>query len=401
MPEPDVEFRDEPDSEVDAAQAGHFSEAVLHAADWTVETIVAQLTRGNIEMNPRFQRRDAWSLRRKSAFIESLILGLPVPQIVLAERRGQRGKYIVLDGKQRLLSLLQFTANAEGAHNAFRLSGLEARSDLARKTYEALRAPAFENDLNAFMNYTVRTVLIRNWPNFDFLHLVFLRLNTGSVTLSPQELRQAMFPGEFSNAVDDRARESVPLQTILGREMADPRMRDVELLVRFLGFHFFLPRYGGRMKTFLDETCESLNGDWQNRQPEVEAAITAFNAAADALIQVFGAEGVGRKSNSKLFNRAIFDALAFYAANDAIRAGMLNNAAGVRAAYDETVAEPAFLNASESDTAGVPNTLTRLTMWGEKLRGTLGMQIALPTLRLADANDPDARIGIAFAGFGV
>jgi len=401
MPETDVEFRDEPDAEVDAAQAEHFSEAVLHAADWTVETIVAQLTRGNIELNPRFQRRDAWSLRRKSAFIESLILGLPVPQIVLAEKRGQRGKYIVLDGKQRLLSLLQFTANAEGTHNAFRLSGLDARSDLARKTYEALKAPAFENDLNAFLNYTVRTVLIRNWPNYDFLHLVFLRLNTGSVTLSPQELRQAMFPGEFSNIVDDRARESVPLQTILGRETADPRMRDVELLVRFLGFRFFLPRYGGRMKDFLDQTCERLNGDWQNRQPEVEAAIMEFNAAASALIQVFGSEGVARKPNSKLFNRAIFDALAFYAASDVIRAKMVQNAAQVRAAYAETLAEQTFLDASESDTAGVPNTLTRMTIWGEKLRRTLGMQFELPTLRPADANDPDARVGIDFSGFGV
>ena len=401
MPEPDFEFLNEPDSELDTAQAEHFSEAVLHSADWTVETMVSQLVRGNIEMNPRFQRRDAWSVRRKSAFIESLILGLPVPQIVLAEKRGQRGKYIVLDGKQRLLSLLQFTGNAQGQHNAFRLSGMEARSDLSRKSYESLKDPACENDLNAFHNYTVRTVVIRNWPNYDFLHLVFLRLNTGSVRLSPQELRQALFPGTFSDTVDDRAQASAPLQAILGRDTPDPRMRDVELLVRFLGFYFFMPTYMGRMKDFLDSTCDTLNSGWQEYAPQVEQAIQAFNAAAEALLQIFGADGIARKANSRLFNRAIFDALIFYAANATIRARMLQEVDAVREAYAAIAADPAFLNASESDTAGVPNTLTRYTIWGERLRVALNLQFPLPTPRPANPDDANAKAGIAFAGFGV
>ncbi|MGN6930399.1 DUF262 domain-containing protein, partial [Neisseria sp. P0015.S010] len=77
--------------------------------DWTTETIIRQIEKGNIILNPDFQRRDAWNKKKKSQFIESLILGLPIPQIVLAESKDQKGKYIVLDGKQRLLSLRQFT----------------------------------------------------------------------------------------------------------------------------------------------------------------------------------------------------------------------------------------------------------------------------------------------------
>ena len=228
MAENGLEFIDEPDTELDAEQASEFSQAVLHSADWTVETIVSQLTRGNIEMNPRFQRRDAWTTRRKSLFVESLILGLPVPQIVLAEKRGQRGRYIVLDGKQRLLTLLQFTGNANGQNNAFRLSGLEARGDLARKSYQTLSTdPAFEDDLNALLNYTIRTVVIRNWPSYDFLHLVFLRLNTGSVKLSQQELRPAMFPGEFSDYVDDAAGDSEALRELLGKGNVPARRRSL------------------------------------------------------------------------------------------------------------------------------------------------------------------------------
>src|SRR5262245_12815990 len=82
------------------------AEAVVFNTDWTAETITAQTE--NIALNPNFQRRDAWSLEKKSRFIESLILGLPVPPIILAEQKDARGKFIVIDGKQRLLSILQF-----------------------------------------------------------------------------------------------------------------------------------------------------------------------------------------------------------------------------------------------------------------------------------------------------
>lgn len=397
----DVEFVEEDDSQIAPTETEHFSEAVLHATDWTVETIVSQLSRRNIEMNPRFQRRDAWSLRRKSAFIESLVLGLPVPQIVLAEKQGQRGKYIVLDGKQRLLSLLQFTGEAQGASNGFRLSGLEARPDLTRLSYAALQDPSHESDLNAFLNYTIRTVVIRNWPNHDFLHLVFLRLNTGSVKLSPQELRQAMFPGEFSNFVDDAAGTSQPLRRLLNRDGPDPRMRDVELLVRFLGFHLRLNDYAGRMKDFLDTTCGGLNRNWDAQHMVVEQSILAFNAASEALLRIFGQEQVARKADSRSFNRAIFDALVFYAANDAIRASMELNTPAVRAAYTEALQDAQFAHATESDTAGVPNTLARLRIWGEKLRTATGLPIDLPEPRAADPADPDSRAGIRFDGFGV
>lgn len=398
MTETDFEFIDEPDTELDTEQTQQFSEAVLHSADWTVETIVSQLTRGNIEMNPRFQRRDAWGIRRKSAFIESLILGLPVPQIVLAEKKNQRGKYIVLDGKQRLLSLLQFTCNATGDHNGFRLSSLDARTDLVRKTFKNLNDPAFENDLNAFLNYTVRTVVIRNWPSYDFLHLVFLRLNTGSVKLSPQELRQAMFPGEFSNRVDDAASDSKMLRTLLSRDTPDPRMRDVELLVRFLAFHLFLPSYTGRMKDFLDLTCEKLNDSWAERQDEIETAIGEFNLATEHLIQIFGADNVARKANSKSFNRAIFDALIFYAADDQIRAAMVKDQDATRAAFSEVLQDKAFLEASESDTAGVPNTSTRLSVWGRRLRESLALDFSLPILCPPNPDDENSRTRIQFDG---
>lgn len=375
------EFVDEVDTPLGVEEAPVFSEAVLHSSDWTVETIVSQLTRKNIDINPRFQRRDAWDPGKKSRLIESILLGLPIPQIVLAERKGERGRYIVLDGKQRLLSLLQFTGNAEGPANAFGLSGLEVRTDLSRKRYSQLESePSLEAELTAFNNYTIRAVVIRNWPDTAFLHLVFLRLNTGSSKLFPQELRQAMFPGEFSNFVDDWSAASSELQTLLTRSTPDPRMRDVELLVRFLAFHFAINRYPGRMKEFLDEVTEDLNDRWSEMEDPIRGAVDQFASAASAIVRIFGQDRAARKPGSKSFNRAIFDALIFYAVDERIRVQMLAHPDEVRNAYGRVTASEAFMQAVESDTAGTPNTLARLHGWGDALDESLRLGFGKPEL---------------------
>lgn len=392
--EDDIEFTDEDDSELDPKRTEEFSEAVLNATDWTVETVVSQLVRKNIDMNPRFQRRDAWNLKAKSRFIESIVLGLPIPQIVLAEKRGERGKFIVIDGKQRLLSLLQFTGNSDGKHNSFALSGMEARGDLNRIKYKHLDQDAKRvADLNAFLNHTIRTVVIRNWPSTEFMHLVFLRLNTGSVKLSPQELRQAMVPGPFSDFADDEALKSKQVQVLLSRTSPDPRMRDVEIIVRYMAFRHEINAYAGRMKAFLDQSCQKFNADWDALADTFQADMVQFNEGVDALKAVFGADRIARKGGSRSFNRAIFDALIFYAADLDIRTVMLEKPQVVTEAYQQVLATDAFSEAVESDTAGIPHTLDRLRLWGLKLKEVLEIEFNIP-----EAVEAEGAVRITYAG---
>lgn len=374
-----VEFLDLPsEEEVEVDGQGRFREAVLHATDWTTETIVSQLRRGNIVLNPSFQRRDAWKVPQKSRFIESLILGLPIPQIVLAESQERRGTYIVLDGKQRLLSILQFWGLGEGENNGYALSGLQIRKDLARKKLSHLESePDLEDDLNALLNQPIRTVVIKNWPNKDFLHLVFLRLNTGSVKLSPQELRQALFPGAFSDWIDGAAAKSDAIKKLLNLREPDYRMRDIEVLSRYLAFRFFLGDYQGRMKSFLDSSFEKFNADWAKWEPRLQAALAEFELAVETLVQVFDSS-IGKKPGSKHFNRAIFDFLVFYAREEQIRASMVANAGSVQEAFRNLFSDAKFTSATERDTAGVPNTVERLSKWGRALSGVLNIQLLIP-----------------------
>jgi len=90
----DEDYQDEEalsHEDANALLAGKNYDAVVTATDWTIETLISQLKKRNIKLDPSFQRRDAWTAKRKSEFIESLFLGLPVPQVVLAESKDRKG----------------------------------------------------------------------------------------------------------------------------------------------------------------------------------------------------------------------------------------------------------------------------------------------------------------------
>ncbi len=111
--------------------------AALWSTDWTAETVLSQLRRGNIDLNPSFQRRSAWAESKQSLFVESLMLGLPIPQLILAEDRNRKGSFIVIDGKQRLLAIRRFAAeDGDDGFTPLKLKGLSERHDLNKKTLQ-------------------------------------------------------------------------------------------------------------------------------------------------------------------------------------------------------------------------------------------------------------------------
>jgi hypothetical protein len=380
----EFEYVDEID-DIQIADSQRFGDAVVTSTDWTTETVLSQLHRGNIQLSPRFQRRDAWDISRKSKFLESLFLGLPVPQIVLAEQQGQRGQFLVLDGKQRLLTLLQFTGGGTGRNNGFSLRSLDIRKDLRGKSYEDIKADATcKADVDAFLNQTIRTVVVRNWPSSEFLFLVFVRLNTGSVALSPQELRQALLPGEFVNYVDDKAADSPTLRKLLKTKEPDFRMRDTELLLRFIAFRFFLNRYRGDLKKFLDETCRDLNASWENERERIESAVGQFEQATDLCFQIFSERHVARRwikeSFQGQFNRAIFDVLVYYFADQDTREKSRPKKREILDAFKSLCdSSQDFVDSITSTTKSIGATYTRLRLWGEALDGIVP-GISLPVL---------------------
>lgn len=365
-----------------------FSAAVVSGSDWTTETIISQINKNNIELDPRFQRRDAWDKKRKSKFIESLILGFPIPQIVLAEKKDKKGSFIVLDGKQRLLSIRQFAAEKQDPiYNQLKLSSLEIRKDLNGNSLTSIQNnPLLDEELSSFENQTIRTIVIRNWPSEDFLYHVFLRLNTGSVPLSPQELRQALHPGNFINYLDDKSADSVALKDILKLQKPDFRMRDNELMLRYVAYANFFESYAGNLKLFLDNCCKSLNKEWLVREGELDKQIENFELAHQRLKEIFE-KNLYRKwirtGYETRFNRAIFDIMIHSFCYEDVRDLTKGRESEVENIFKDLCTQNAeFLDSLETTTKSLNSVVTRFTNWNGKINSTFGTR--LPEYKLHD-----------------
>jgi hypothetical protein len=156
----------------------NISKVILSSSDWSIETILDRFDRENIQINPSSHRQHLWSLVIKSRFIESIILGFPIPQILLAADLKERGKHTVVDGNQRVLSILEFYGKSETENNGFVLTGLEFRTDLNGCTYESIDSNFALNFVGeAIKTQTIRTIILRNWQSQDLLDNIYSRLN--------------------------------------------------------------------------------------------------------------------------------------------------------------------------------------------------------------------------------
>lgn len=380
----------ENEEDLTGATASSLSATVVQDTDWTTETLLNQLKKQNIKLNPRFQRRDAWDDARKSKFIESLLLGLPIPQIVLAESNEKRGTFIVIDGKQRLLALQKFGLPTQDGKNTLKLKGLTLLNELNDQTFSDIQTkPKLQHFLPIFENQTVRTTVIRGWKNEDILYTIFYRLNSGSLPLSAQELRHVLHPGAFLDFAFEFTDSSKEIPSLFSKRPGpDFRMRDVELLIRHLGFKNFAESYGGDLKKFLDSTSLQLNKKWSelhenetttwgdlivNQAQQLDHAI-AFTK------QVFPNGSAFRKwtieGYEQRFNRAIFDVMTHYFSDSKIRDAATPYISEIQLAFKSICdSNTQFRRSIETSTKTPFATYSRLALWGQTLASTINSQL--------------------------
>jgi hypothetical protein len=311
------------------------------------------------------------------------MLGLPIPQLVLAESQKAKGRFIVIDGKQRLLSLSKFTGvGLAEDQKPLALTGLKVRTDLNKLTFADIKAQVkYESLVSEFENQAIRTVVIRGWGSEEVLYTIFHRLNTGSVPLSPQELRQALHPGGFLSFAAKFSEQSQPLKTLLGLTKPDFRMRDVELVVRFYSFNLRLGEYKGNLKKFLDDTCDQLNKTWTAEEQTVRDIATRFDESVEAALKIFSKTNVFRKWDGERFekplNRAVFDVVANSLFDPKIRAAALKEKDAVIDAFKAVCTEEGFRSSIESTTKSKDAVSTRFSKWYRALGDALGKKLAV------------------------
>jgi hypothetical protein len=361
-------------------------EIVVASRDWTVETIVRQIEQKNIDLDPAFQRRNAWRDNRRSRLIESFVLGFPVPQLVLAENPRVRGSFIVIDGKQRLLTIASlYLKEYRGYWNHQRFSGLSVLKELNDLKLDAfLEEDNYSKYRRQLGNADIRTTVISGFKDEDVLYDIFYRINTGSVPLSSQELRQVLNRGEFAKFLLETTSVQNPLWRVLGIDNPDPRLRDVELLLRLIALRRFSEEYRGNLKVFLDDSMKKLNNSWRRDQPGVEHLKEEIFEATQAAMKIFGTD-VGRRLKAGRFdralNRALFEVQAYYLSFPGVRTAALKSKAKVAQAAKQLFSNHEFSSSIESTTKSIANYRTRFDAYQRMLEKTLGIKV--PGLEIA------------------
>lgn len=349
--------------------------------DFNVLTINSFIESGAVKI-PGFQRNYVWDLKRASKLIESLILGLPVPQLFLYEE--SKNKFLVIDGQQRLMSIYYFIKQRfprkEKRVELRRIFDIEGRipeyilhnddyfvsfalqlpepSPERRNVFRGLKYSTLEDYRTQFDLRPVRNVIVKQAkpPGDDSsVFEMFHRLNTGGINLTPQEIRGSLYHSPFYDMLQrinlkDRWRDLL--------QVADPdvHMKDTEILLR--GFAILLAgsRYKPSMTKFLNLFSRSAKEYDADRNAYLESLFDAFLAECSDL-----PPDTFVSSRTKRFSIALYEAVFTVACEDALAAKDLSIAHVEYEAVRKLDVDHDFVEASERGSAHTANVERRLS----------------------------------------
>ena len=270
------EVVEEIQSEEEDKEAGvPIYEIVSYPSDPTLELLYSKWQRQEIIIPP-YQRGWVWKHAQASKLVESFLLGLPVPAIFVYKEPSSQ-KQVVIDGQQRLRTIWGFFEGRLPDGNEFYLKGVSSKWE--GKYYNTLN----EAERIRFRDSVLRTVIVEqlNPQDKTSIYHIFERLNTGGTGLTPQEVRNSTYHGPFNDLMVELNRDAT-WRNIFGSSEADSRMRDVELIVRFLALFEGADSYTKPMKQFLNNYMS--NHQWDDtKEPYQNAFLNAIKRVYDAL----------------------------------------------------------------------------------------------------------------------
>lgn len=296
--------------------------------DFNVLTLFSFIESGAVKI-PGFQRNFVWDRVRSSKLIESLIMGIPVPQLFLYEQ--SRNNFLVIDGQQRLMTIYYFIKRRfprrekrVELRTIFDQNGMIPDEILANDEYfEDFKLKLSErlpNSTNRFngLNYVtlgdhktqldlrpIRNIVVKqNSPSDDdsSIYEVFNRLNTGGVNLRPQEIRTSMYHSNFYDMLY-RVNQNIGWRKILQDEEPDIHMKDIEVMLRGFAMLIDGPRYAPSLVRFLNQfsrKCESHSKEQNNLLEGI------FNTFVDSCSDLPSDAFINPRN--KRFNLALFEA---------------------------------------------------------------------------------------------
>lgn len=264
-----------------------------YGADMPVDGLIRRLGREDIFI-PEFQRNFVWTLVQASRFVESLLLGLPVPGIFLF-KEPETQRLMVVDGQQRLQSLRKFY---EGHFRERKFKLIGVGQEFENRTYDDLPT---SDRIRLDDSIIHATVFQQAEPGNDrsSIYSVFERLNTGGTPLTQQEIRACVYRGKLDKLLSELAEDS-SWRELYGKK--NTRKKDEEIILRFFSLYFNLERYENSMKRFLNAFMDENRDPGREREDDLRRLFTKTVKVA--------AEGLTRKAfrPERVFNVAVADA---------------------------------------------------------------------------------------------
>lgn len=329
-----------------------------YGADYPVDSLVKRMRDGDVIV-PRFswkpetdseivgfQREYVWPRPKADRFIESLLLGLPVPGIFLVKEPS--GRLLVLDGHQRLYTL--------SAYYGGLINGKEYRLENVQERFATKRYADLDTEDRRRLDDSIihATVIRQDEPTEDqsSVYMIFERLNTGGVNLQPQEIRVALYHGQFVDVLTKLNKNPAWRKLFGGRSK---RLKDMEMILRFFAFFYYNKKYKSPMKDFLNRYIASNRG----LQRQSASDLTEIFERTTAII----VKAIGSRAFRpvRAINAAVVDSVMTGIARR-LSAGPVKRKSHLAKRYHELLKDKAYRKAIETGTSQEANVETRLRL---------------------------------------
>lgn len=265
-------------------------------------------------IKPELQRKYVWDKAEASRFIDSILLGLPVPSIFLAKKENET--LLIIDGYQRIMTVYDYVNGIFSKDGkVFRLSKSEKiNSRWSGKAFSELK----ETQQRKIRNTTIHAIIfVQTHPNENDtgMYQVFERINTSGRTLLPQEIRNCVYQGPFNDLLF-RLNDYESWRNLFGNQQDDPRMRDMEFILRFLTLkHLNLEEIERTSISLKKELNIFMGNPGNNTEESLNNFEKLFKETSDIVYSMFGKtafHNLSKTNPNKLankFNPTIFDSI--------------------------------------------------------------------------------------------
>lgn len=229
--------------------------------DYPLSTIKEMFDEGDIIPQPDYQRDYIMDNKKASKLIESVLLQIPIPTVYLCEE--QDGTFSIIDGQQRLTSFVKFLKNE------IELKGLEEYSEYNGKKFIDLD----KNVQRLIKSTTINCIIIQK-ESQELKYEIFSRLNQGSISLKPQELRNCIYRGSFNNMLEDIANNNKNLAYLVGDD--NRRKNYQEYILRYFAlknFQEYSSSISRTLNLYMDKHQNDSEGDIKQYKKEYDSNI--------------------------------------------------------------------------------------------------------------------------------